>query len=72
MVVLKYWNAKLQIGLSDWKNVYQFPQEEKLTAEIHQGKLCYRQKGSSKRIGYNTIKRNLIKKQIIIKEILPF
>ncbi|MGI8581911.1 MAG: hypothetical protein ACR2KX_06940 [Chitinophagaceae bacterium] len=28
MIILKYWNAQLQIGIADWKNVYQFPQQQ--------------------------------------------
>ncbi len=72
MIILKYWNAQLQIGLSDWKNVYQFPQQQLLYKEIHQGKLYYRQKGSSKRISYDKLKKGLIKKQLIVKENLPF
>ena len=71
MVILKYWNEQLQIGLADWKNVYQFPQQI-LHKEIHQGTLCYRLKGSSKRISYHQLKKGLIKKEIIIKEELPF
>ena len=72
MIILKYWNAQLQIGLADWKNVYQFPQQQILQKEIHQGRLCYRLKGSSKRISYHQLKKGLIKKEIIIKEELPF
>lgn len=49
MIVLKYWNPHLQIGMADWKNVYQFPQQKLMQTEIHQGKLCYRIKGSSKK-----------------------
>lgn len=66
MIILKYWNETLKIGLADWKNVYQFPQEEMLHAEIHQGKLHYRLKGSAKRISYDQVKRGLIKKRIIL------
>jgi hypothetical protein len=72
MVILKYWNAQLQIGFADWKNVYQFPQQQILQKEIHQCKLCYRLKGSSKRISYRQLKKGLIRKKIIIKEELPF
>ena len=72
MIILKYWNAQLNIGVANWKNVYQFPQKQIMQTEIHQGKLCYRLKGSSKRTSYNMIKKGLIKKQIIIKEGLPF
>lgn len=72
MIILKYWNAQLQIGISDWKNVYQFPQQILLQKEIHQVKLCYRLKGSSKRISYNQIKKGLVKREIILKAESPF
>lgn len=57
MIILKYWNAELQIGLADWKQVYKFPEKELMKKEIHQGCLCYRQSGSSKRISYKQVKR---------------
>ena len=73
MITLKYWNQQLQIGLADLKNVYQFPQQEKMYAEVHQGRLHYRLRGSSKRISYAQIKKELQKKIIKIKEEpLPF
>lgn len=72
MVILKYWNAQLQIGMADWKNVYQFPQQQLMQTEIHQGNLYYRLKGSSKRISYNQIKAGLVKNKHIIKEDMPF
>jgi hypothetical protein len=72
MIIIKYWNAQLQIGLADWRTVYQFPQKRLMQIEIHQGKLCYRIKGSSRRISYNRIKKGLVRKQLIIEENLPF
>lgn len=72
MTIIKYRNTKLQIGLTDWKNVYQFPQQELMKKEIHQGKLYYRLKGSSKRISYNSIKKDLVKREIIIEDDFPF
>jgi len=73
MIILRYWNHGLQIGLTDLRNVYQFPQQEKMYAEVHQGRLHYRLKGSSKRISYAQIKKGLQKKLIRIKEEpLPF
>ena len=73
MPTLKYWNAQLEIGLADLKNVYQFPQQEKMFAEVHQGRLHYRLRGSSKRISYMRIKKGLQKRQIVVKEEpLPF
>ena len=75
MIVLKYWNPALQIGLADWKRVYQFPKKELMIKEIHQGQLHYRLPGSSRRISYKQLKKGLQKKQIIIQEelsLLPF
>ena len=75
MIVLKYWNPALQIGLADWKQVYQFPKKELMIKEIHQGQLHYRLPGSSRRISYKQLKKGLQKKQIIIQEelnLLPF
>ncbi len=73
MVILKYYNEKLQIAMNDWKTVYRFPKPEKLTPEIHQGNLYYRSRGSATRISYKQIKAGLRFKQICIAEDpLPF
>ncbi len=72
MIILKYWNAQLQIAMQDWRTVYQFPQKEKMLVEIHQNKLYYRNRGESKRISYQQLKKGLVKKQIIIQDNLPF
>jgi hypothetical protein len=72
MIILKYWNEHLKIGFANLKKLYQFPQLQKMYPEVHQGKLYYRLKGSSKRISYDQVKKGLVKKQIIIKEELPF
>ncbi len=72
MIILKYWNAQLQIAMQDWRTVYQFPQQEKMLVEIHQNKLYYRNRGESKRISYRQLKKGLVKKQIIIQDNLPF
>lgn len=75
MIILKYWNESLQIGMADWKTVYQFPQQELMIKEIHQGNLHYRRPGSNHRISYRQLKMGLQKKEIIIYEelnLLPF
>lgn len=73
MITLKYWNPKLQIGLCDLRNVYQFPQQEKMLAEVHQGRLHYRCRGSSHRTSYAQIKKGLLKRIIHIpEEPVPF
>jgi hypothetical protein len=72
MIILKYYNEKLAIAMNDWKTVYQFPGGEQLTPEVHQGKLYYRNRGSSKRISYAQIKKGLIRKRNMIEEHTPF
>jgi hypothetical protein len=59
MMVLKYLNPTYQIGLADWKQVYQFPQKELMIKEIHQGQLYYRLRGSACRISYKQLKKGL-------------
>lgn len=72
MIILKYWNPQLNIGLKDFKNAWQFPQKIKMYTEVHQGRLYFRLRGASKRISYEQVKKGLIKKQIRIQEYLPF
>ena len=75
MIILKYWNEKLQIGLADWKQVYKFPEQDLMNKEIHQDSLYYRQPGTALRISYKKLKKGLQKKKIIIYEelnLLPF
>jgi hypothetical protein len=75
MIILKYWNPAYQIGLADWKQVYQFPQKELMIKEVHQGNLYYRCRASNRRITYKQLKKRLQKKQIVIEEelyLLPF
>ena len=72
-IFFKYYNAKLKIGMLDLKNVYVLsPQMQKLLPEVYKGKLIYRIKGSSKRISYNMIKKELVRKSFYITVILPF
>lgn len=68
MIIMKYWNPHYKIGLADWRRVYQFPQQELMIKEMHQGRLYYRLRGSSRRISFNQLKKGLQKKQIIIRE----
>jgi hypothetical protein len=72
MVILKYWNPQLNIGLEDFKNAWQFPQQIKMFTEVQQGRLYFRLMGSSKRISYEQVKKGLIKKQVRIHEWLAF
>jgi hypothetical protein len=73
MIRFKYWNEQLQIAMVNWQTVYQFPQQEKMLVEVHQNKLCYRTRGSSKRISYEQLKKGLVKRCFQIQEpAMPF
>ncbi len=73
MILLKYWNQKLQVALADWQNVYQFPKKEKMMSEVYRGALYYRVKGSARRISYRQLKTGLQRKNIrVTNEWLPF
>lgn len=58
--------------MGDWKTVYQFPQQQLMITEMHQGNLYYRLKGSSVRISYQQLKKGLVRKQVVIDDRLPF
>ena len=66
-------NAKLKIGMFGFKNVYLLsPQLEKLFSEIYKGKLVYRIKSTSKKISYDRIKKELVKKSFMLSVKIPF
>jgi hypothetical protein len=73
---IKYINAALNLGIEDVRNVWLLSASPvKLTTNIHQGSLVYRIPVSGKRVSYKTIKRGLIKKQLLIRrayQLLPF
>ena len=48
------------------------PESKKLFPEVYKGKLVYRIKGSSKRISYQTIKKELVCKSFYMNEEIPF
>jgi len=58
-----YQNLALGLAMKDWRTVYSLsPTPKLLQPEVYKGQLCFRLKGSSKRISYNRIKAGLIKK----------
>ena len=62
-IKLEYYNAKLRIGMADWRHVYLLhPVLTPPQPEVERGRLVYRAKGSSKRISYAQIKKGLVKK----------
>jgi len=72
-IIIRFYNDKSGIGIAGWKTVYQLkPKITSLIPEVYKGKLIYRSKGSSKRYSYASIKKGLVKKQMIINIQLPF
>jgi hypothetical protein len=73
MITFNYWNERLQIAMVNWRTVYQFPQKEKMLVELHQHKVCYRLRGTSRRISYEQLKNGLVKRSFQIEEeTMPF
>ena len=69
----RYFNSQLNIGMFDWKTVYLLkPTLLRLFPEVYKGRLVYRIPGSSIRLSYHKIKRQLIKKPFFIIEHIPF
>jgi hypothetical protein len=61
-IKLKYFNADLKIGLVSWREAYLLSSNPKLLQiETYKGRLIYREKGSTRRISYNTLKKGLRK-----------
>ena len=77
-ITIKYFHPALNIGLEDVRNAWLLNGHlppVKLKTIIHQSLLSYRLPVSGKRISYRTLKKGLIRKQIIIHqpfELLPF
>jgi len=72
-IILKYWNEKMKIGLTNWKVVYLIDNEPiELLPEVYKGNLVYRQRGSSKRYSYKKLKKGFVKKLHVIPLELPF
>jgi hypothetical protein len=72
-IIFKYLNAKLKIGMIDLMTVYLLsPELKKFLPEVYKGKLVYRIKGSSKRVSYQTVKKELVCKSFYLTEEIPF
>ena len=72
-ITLRYYNAKLNIALLSWKEVYLLEAiPVPLIPEVSKGNLVYRRKGASKRFSYRQIKKGLVKKTIVITQPLYF
>ncbi len=75
-IQLKYFHPTLNLGVEDIRNVWLLTDRPvKLTTCIHRGALVFRWPVSGKRVSYKTLKKGLIKKNIVLKkyyELLPF
>ena len=75
-IQLNYFHPILKIGVEDVRNVWLLGDSPvKLTTCIHRGALVFRWPVSGKRVSYKTLKKGLIKKNIVFKkyyELLPF
>jgi hypothetical protein len=73
---IKYLHPGLNLGMQDIRNVWVLTTvPEKLSTGIHQGNLIFRFPLSGKRISYKTLRKGLLKKQIVIRkthQLLPF
>ena len=71
-ILIKYINPSLNIGLANVKNAWLLgPTPVQLSVAVHRGLLVYRLPGSGKRISYRSLKKGLVKTNIIITETLP-
>lgn len=72
-IIFELYNPIHKIAFRDWRTVYLFDQGiHFLQPELHKGRLVYRLPGTSKRWSYNTLKRGFVRKQMILREHLPF
>ena len=75
MITTKWVSEQYNIGMVSWREAWLLtsPFPVRLITEIYRGSLVFRIPNTSKRIGYNALKKNLRKKQIVIEEEpLPF
>ena len=73
VIQCKYQNLVLGLAMKDWRTVYKLiPKPQLLKPEVHKGRLCYRLKGSAKRVSYRRLKAGLIKKVCSITIDIPY
>lgn len=75
--IVQYYNETLQIGLVDWQTAFLFDEQlqstVQLKTELHRGQLVYRLPGSSRRISYRQVKKQLVKRviKVNVPEVKP-
>ena len=70
-IAIKYYHPSFNLGVQDIRNVWLLNTNPvKLVTSLHRGSLVFRLPVSGKCISYRTLKKGLIKKQIILHQ--PF
>jgi hypothetical protein len=80
IIICKYYNPNLKIALGKWNQAFFIPTDVHLkpvalVPEYYRGALVFRLPGSSKRISYKLLKKNLVPAvtEIVVNDfILPF
>jgi hypothetical protein len=67
----QWFSPKYKVAYIDWQNVYLLP-EIKLNLEIYKGGFYYRVPKTTKRINKEKLTESLIKKEVTIKQYIPF
>ncbi len=75
-IIITHFHPQLNIGLQDIRTAWLLTNTPvKLTTTLHRGNLVFRMPVSGKRISYRSLKKGLVKKNIVIHqsiELLPF
>ncbi len=75
-IVIHYFHPGLNIGIQDVRNAWHLTNPPvKLSVTMYRGALVFRLPGSVKRISYHTLKKGIIKKEMVIRlpvQLLPF
>ena len=75
-IIISHFHWQLNIGMQDIRTAWLLTADPvKLTTTLHRGNLVFRMPGSGKRISYKSLKKGLVKKNIVIRlpvELLPF
>jgi hypothetical protein len=80
IIICKYYNPHLKIALGKWNQAFFIPtgvnlKPVALVPEYYRGALVFRLPGSSKRISYKLLKKNLVPAitEIVVNDfIMPF
>ena len=67
---IKLFNPKLKIGMVSWREAWLFDEEfpVRLYTEVHKGKLVFRKRGSSVRISFQQVKKDLSGSKYLLRK----